>query len=91
MHTVKVIAAGFVLLVACILVGRYVGSSPATGTVLGAKVFMLLWFVGAAINLWFGVARAGYSVRDELPIFFVVFLVPASVAAFVWWRAVQGP
>jgi hypothetical protein len=30
--------------------------------------------------MYFGVARAGYSFRDELPIFLVIFLVPAIVA-----------
>jgi hypothetical protein len=36
--------------------------------------------------MWLGVTRAGYSVVEELPFFFVVFLVPAVPALVVWWR-----
>jgi hypothetical protein len=31
-----------------------------------------------------GLLSAGYSVRDELPIFVVVFAVPMLVALVVW-------
>ena len=43
--------------------------------------------VAALLNMWMGVSRAGYSVLEELPIAVVIFLVPAAVAAFVWWKA----
>ncbi len=33
-----------------------------------------------------GVAQAGYSVTEELPIFLVIFAIPAAIAAFVWWK-----
>jgi|GEM_PF-2863891 hypothetical protein len=33
-----------------------------------------------------GVTRAGYSVKEEIPFFFMVFLIPAAVALLVWWR-----
>jgi len=29
---------------------------------------------------------AGYSVAEELPIFLVIFALPAAAAAFVWWK-----
>ncbi|MFL5605317.1 MAG: hypothetical protein ACJ8AD_02605 [Gemmatimonadaceae bacterium] len=86
MHTLKVIAAGFVLLAACLLVGRAFGATPSAGLVLGAKVFLPLWLLGAAINLWVGVSRAGYTVADEAPVFLGVFAAPALVALLVWWR-----
>jgi hypothetical protein len=34
----------------------------------------------AALNMYFGVARAGYAFREELPIFLAIFLVPAIIA-----------
>lgn len=89
-HTVKVILAGFALLALCLLVGRFMSSAPAAGLVLASKVFVALWLVASAVNLWIGVSRAGYSVAEELPIFFVVFLIPAAAAAVVWWKASQG-
>ena len=91
MHTIKVIAIGCALLVICLLAGRLLGGGPsAGGLVLGAKIFLPLWLVGAAINMWLGVSRAGYSVADEAPVFLVVFAVPAAIAGAVWWFAVRG-
>ena len=86
-HTIKVIAGGFALLVACLVVGRLIGdASSSTAVARAALVFVALWLVGAAINMWIGVSKAGYSVAEEAPIFLVVFLVPAAVALLVWWR-----
>ena len=36
--------------------------------------------------MWIGVSRAGYSVKEEIPFFFIVFLIPAGVALLVWWK-----
>jgi hypothetical protein len=36
--------------------------------------------------MWMGVSRAGYSVAEELPMFLLVFAVPAAVALLVWWK-----
>jgi hypothetical protein len=83
-HTLKVIAGGFALLLLCLVVGRQIG-----GIDRSALVFIPLWLVGAGINMWFGVKRAGYSVREELPFFFVVFLIPAVAALLVCWRYVS--
>jgi len=91
MHTVKVIAGGLVLLAACLVIGRWVGgAAPAVGLVKAVKVFVPLWLVAAGINMWVGVAKAGYSVAEEAPIFLVVFAVPTAVALFVWWRVTRG-
>jgi hypothetical protein len=35
--------------------------------------------------MWLGVTKAGYSVKEEIPFFFLVFLVPAAVALVIWW------
>lgn len=85
MHTIKVLAAGFLLLVACVLACRLAGY-PA----LGPKLFIPLWGVAAGINMWYGVSRAGYSVADEAPTFLVVFGLPAIVAGFLWWRMARA-
>ncbi len=91
MHTVKVIAGGLVLLVVCLLIGRWVGGpTAAVGLVKAVKVFVPLWLVAAGINMWVGVSKAGYSVADEAPIFLVVFAVPTAAALFVWWRVTRG-
>jgi hypothetical protein len=82
MHTLMVIAAGICLLVLFLLVGRLLGGSNAA---LGraAYYFIAAWLVAAAINLTVGVVSAGYSVAEELPIFLIVFGVPATLALVV--------
>jgi hypothetical protein len=83
-HTVKVILVGFALLAVCLIVGRLVGGPSGSELIArSALVVVALWFVGAGINMWIGVSRAGYSVAEEAPIFFVVFLIPAAVGRFV--------
>lgn len=91
MHTIKVIAGGFLLLVLCLLVGRLMGGpSPAAAVATAAKVFLPLWLVAAGVNMWIGVSKAGYSVADEVPVMAVVFAVPAVAALLVWWLAARG-
>ena len=51
--------------------------------VQAARYFILLWFIAAALNMYVGVSRAGYSVAQEFPIFLVVFGVPAGIAWLV--------
>lgn len=51
-----------------------------------ALVFVPLWLVGAGVNMWFGVSKAGYSMKEEIPFFFIVFLIPAVGALLVWWK-----
>jgi hypothetical protein len=90
MHTVKVIAAGIALLAFCLLVARWVGGPAPLVLARGAKVFIPLWLIGAGINMWAGVSKAGYSVAEETPTFFIVFAVPAAIALFVLWRVSRG-
>jgi hypothetical protein len=79
-----VILGGLVLLGVFGLFGWLWGGHAAGGAV-AAKAFVPVWLVLAVANLWVGVHHAGYSVREELPILVVVFLVPAAVAAVVVW------
>ncbi len=85
MHTAMVMAGGFLLLGICLLVGKFAGGS-STALTKSALAFLPLWLVGAGINMWVGVAKAGYTVRQELPIFLVIFAVPAAVALLVWCK-----
>lgn len=83
MHTIIVLAIGFGLLGLCALAGYLLGSP--SGIAKAALVFLPLWLVGAGINMYVGVTRAGYSVAEEVPMFLLVFGVPAVAALIVWW------
>ena len=84
MHTAIVIGIGFVVLAACLVVGRAVGGAAAVPT--AALVFLPIWLLGAAVNMAIGVRRAGYTVAEEAPVFLIVFAVPALLALFLRWR-----
>lgn len=85
MHVVMVIAGGLVLLGLFVLFGWLWGANAA-GMALAAKAFVPAWLLVAAVNMWVGVAHAGYSAREEFPILLLVFAVPAVVAGFAVWR-----
>ena len=81
-RTAVIIVGGLILLGACILLARPLGG--AGGTRIAIALFIPLWLIIAAVNMWFGVYRAGYSFAEERPIFVVIFLVPALTAAWMW-------
>jgi hypothetical protein len=85
MHVAMVIGGGLVLLGIFVLFGWLWGAS-ATGMALAAKVFVPAWLAISLINMWVGVAHAGYTVRQEAPILVLVFLLPAVVAGVVAWQ-----
>lgn len=80
MHTLMVIGGGLALLAVLVAIGTFIGGmgSPAMRT--AARSFTPLWLLAAAVNMYIGVTQAGYTVAQELPIFGVIFAVPAAVA-----------
>ncbi|WP_312993850.1 hypothetical protein [Achromobacter animicus] len=86
MHMAMVIGGGAVLLGVFLLFGKLWGGDAAALAV-AAKAFIPVWLVVALVNMWVGVSHAGYSVREELPILAIVFLVPAALAAVAIWRS----
>ncbi len=72
MRTVIIIILGMALWFLVTRIARKAGVSPQKAT-LG---FAALWFVAAGVNLWIGVAQAGYSFMEELPIFALIFALP---------------
>lgn len=80
LHTIKILLLGLVLLGAFLLVGRALGNGSRA-----ALYFLPAWLAAAGVNLWFGV-KAGYSLRDEAPIFLLIFAVPSALALLAWWK-----
>lgn len=83
MHTLMVIGGGLALLAVLVAIGTFIGGmgSPAMRT--AARSFIPLWLLAAAVNMYIGVTQAGYTVAQELPIFGVIFAVPAAVACIL--------
>ena len=75
-RTAIIIAIGLALLGVFVIVGRVSG----LGLARLVPWFVVLWMLVAGVNLWIGVARAGYSISEELPIFLIIFGIPAAAA-----------
>ena len=86
MRTGLFLLAGLLFLAASLIVGRLFSANYPGGTTVATVLFVGLWFVIATANMWVGVARAGYSVAEELPILALIFGVPAAVAVLVRWK-----
>jgi len=83
MRTLLFILGGFALLAACLAAGKSMAGGFGEGMRMSIVVFAVLWFVIAAANMWIGIAKAGYSFGEELPIFLLIYLLPLAGAAFV--------
>lgn len=86
MRTVLFLAAGFLLLAALLILARLFAAHYPSANTWATGVFVLLWLVVAAFNMWVGVAQAGYSVAEEAPILLLLFGVPAAAALFIKWK-----
>ncbi|MGH8049285.1 MAG: hypothetical protein ACREPB_01345 [Arenimonas sp.] len=86
MRTAIFLFAGLVLLAMCVAVARAFKPTIASAAAIGVPIFIVLWCLVAAINMWIGVNQAGYSMMEELPIFLIVFLPPAVAALLVKWH-----
>ena len=87
MRTLTFIVAGIVFLGVILLIVRSVASGTMAPASMALKAFLPVWFIIAAINLTIGVRTAGYTVMEELPIFLIIFGIPAVVALATWWRS----
>jgi hypothetical protein len=85
MHVVMVIGGGIAMLGLFLLFGRLWGHDT-TSLTLAAGLFIPAWLGMSLINLWVGVHHAGYSMREELPILLLVFIVPAAVGGWTLWH-----
>jgi hypothetical protein len=86
MRTLIIILGGFALWALCLGGARLLTKAGGASSMPATAVFLALWLLAAAANMWVGVTQAGYSWREELPIFLVIFLIPSTFAVFVKWR-----
>ena len=84
MRTGLFLLAGFLLLGASIVLSKLFSTNYPAASGIATVVFVVLWLAIAAFNMWVGVARAGYTVSEEFPIFLLLFCVPAAAAILKW-------
>jgi hypothetical protein len=86
MRTLIIIVIGFVTWGVCLGLARLLANANAPAVSFATAAFVAIWFLISAANMWTGVARAGYAFTDELPIFLLIFLLPAATAVIVKWK-----
>jgi hypothetical protein len=86
MRTALFLLTGFLLLAAFAILGRQFSANYPAATTIATVTYVALWLAIAAFNMWTGVAKAGYAASEELPVFALIFLVPAVVAVLLKWR-----
>jgi hypothetical protein len=88
MRTPLFLLVGFLLLAASALLGKLFSSNFPNATYAAILSFVVLWLAISGANMWVGVAKAGYSLNEELPIFLLIFSVPTVVAIFLEGRII---
>ncbi len=73
MRTALFLVAGFLLLTASLLLGRLFSANYPGATVVATIAFVVLWLVIAGAT-------------EELPIFLLIFGLPAAVAILLKWK-----
>ena len=86
MRTALFLLAGLLLLGAAVLLGRLFSANYPGAVVTAIVAYVALWLIIAGANMWVGVAKAGYSVTEELPIFLLIFGLPVVVAILLKWK-----
>ncbi len=86
MRTILFLTAGFLLLGGFHLLGRLFVPYFPSAALIAMATYIAMWLSIAGFNLWVGVARAGYSFTEELPILLLIFGLPAALALVLLWK-----
>ena len=86
MRTALFLVSGLLLMGGFLLLGKLLAGQYPESSRVATLLFVAVWFAVAAVNMWLGVARAGYSVAEELPIFLLIFGAPAALAGLIKWQ-----
>jgi hypothetical protein len=86
MRTMIITLIGLGLWAASLLVARRMSAGKIEVMREATIGFVTVWFMAALTNLWVGITRAGYTLAAELPVFAVIFGVPALAAMLVRWK-----
>jgi len=85
-RTVLFLAAGLLLPAAFLILARLFSANYPSGKYAATVAFIVFWLLISAFDFWVGVSKAGYTVADELPIFLLIFAIPAAAAVILKWR-----
>ncbi len=82
MRTAILILGGMLIWAVSVVLARRYGKPGGTAVEDATLAFITFWLLAAMTNMWVGVTQAGYSFREELPVFAMIFGVPAAIAVY---------
>lgn len=86
MRSILILSVGFLLLSAFAIFSKLFVQHYPSATNWAMYVFAAIWLIATGFNMWVGVAKAGYSIGEELPIMLLLFLLPVVAAALLKWK-----
>jgi len=86
MRTVFILVSGLLIFSGLFFYSRLFVQHFPSAVAVATYFFVALWLGATTFNMWVGVSHAGYSVREELPIMLMLFVLPAAVALVVRWK-----
>ena len=86
MRTAVIILTGLGIWAIGLFLAYRRGKPGGTAVADATLAFITFWLLAAATSVWIGMTQAGYTLREELPVFCLVFGIPAAVAAIVKWK-----
>lgn len=86
MRTLSFLIVGLLILAAMLLLARLFSAHYPAATSGTVGLFLALWLAVSAFNMWVGVSQAAYSFGEELPIFLLIFGLPAAIAIFLRFK-----
>jgi hypothetical protein len=86
MRTGLFLLAGFLLLASAAILAKLFSGHHAEAPTWLTVAFLGIWFGLTGFNLWVGVSKAGYSFMEELPIWLLLFGVPAVAGLLLRWK-----
>lgn len=86
MRTALFLVSGLLLMGSLLILAKLYSEHYPSAPDWALAIGLGFWLAVTAANLWVGVAKAGYSVAEELPILLLLFAVPAAAGVLARWR-----
>jgi hypothetical protein len=86
MRTALFLIAGVLLMASLLIPAKLFAEHLPWAPNLALVFGLAAWLAIVGVNMWLGVAKAGYSIAEETPILLLLFIVPAALAILFRWR-----
>ncbi|MBX3147804.1 MAG: hypothetical protein KF785_13640 [Gemmatimonadales bacterium] len=82
MRTGYFLVAGLLLMAASLILGKLFTAEFPNARQWAVGIGIGVWLILTGFNMWVGVAKAGYSIREEVPVLLLLFGIPTIVVLF---------